>query len=162
MINTNVSMSFRDPVTQLYNAQGFLRAAEQLRVSGQELPWAMWLLVELAHLKFIKHALGSEAGDLLLSRTADILRHVFRKNSVIGRLGANQFAVLIQANPSDCNALIRKLDERIDAANSPEGAMTLSVEGKFGLLNMRFSGSLRNWFAARGCMPISVEGVAGD
>jgi diguanylate cyclase (GGDEF)-like protein len=162
MIKSNVSTSIRDPVTQLYNAQGFLRAAEQLRVSGQDLPWAMWLLVELAHLKFIKHALGSEAGDLLLSRTADILRHVFRKNSVIGRLGANQFAVLIQANPSDCNALIRELDERFDAANSPDAAITLSVEGKFGLLNMRFSGSLRNWFAARGCMPISAEGAVGD
>jgi diguanylate cyclase (GGDEF)-like protein len=155
-------MSFRDSVTQLYNAQGFLRAAEQLRVSGQDLPWAMWLLVELAHLKFIKHALGSEAGDQLLSRTADILRHVFRENSVIGRLGTNQFAVLIQANPSDCNALIRELDERIDAANSPDDAMNLSLQGKFGLLNMRFSGSLRNWFAARGCIHISAEGVVGD
>jgi diguanylate cyclase (GGDEF)-like protein len=156
MMKSNASMSFRDPVTQLYNGQGFLRAAEQLRVSGHDLPWAMWLLVELAHLKFIKHALGSEAGDLLLSRTADILRHVFRENSVIGRLGTNQFAVLIPANPSDCNALLRELDERIDAANAPHGALTLSLEGKFGLLNMKFSGSLRNWFAARGCMQISA------
>jgi diguanylate cyclase (GGDEF)-like protein len=162
MIKSNVSISFRDPVTQLYNAQGFLRAAEHLRVSGQELPWAMWVLVELAHLKFIKHALGSEAGDLLLSRTADILRHVFRENSVIGRLGANRFAVLIQANPSDCNALIKELDERIDAANAPDGALTLLVEGKFGLLNMKFCGSLRNWFAAWGCIPLSAEGVVGD
>src|SRR5580692_10269792 len=122
MMKSNASMSFRDPVTQLYNGQGFLRAAEQLRVSGHDLPWAMWLLVELAHLKFIKHALGSEAGDLLLSRTADILRHVFRGNSVIGRLGNNQFAVLMPANPSDCKALIRELDHHINTANSPEGA----------------------------------------
>jgi diguanylate cyclase (GGDEF)-like protein len=154
-------MSFRDPVTQLYNAQGFLRAAEHLRVSDQELPSAMWLLVELAHLKFIKHALGSEAGDLLLTRTADVLRHVFRGNSVIGRLATNQFAVLIPANPSDCKALIKELDHRIDVANS-EGAMSLSLGGKFGLLNMRFSGSLRKWFAARGCLHIIAEGVVGD
>jgi diguanylate cyclase (GGDEF)-like protein len=155
-------MSFRDPVTQLYNARGFLRAAENLRVSGQDLPSAMWLLVELAHLKFIKHALGSEAGDLLLTSTADILRRVFRGNSVIGRLGNNQFAVLMPAKPSDCNALIKELDQSIDAANSPESALSLSMQGKFGLLNMRFSGSLRNWFAARGCMHISAEGVASD
>jgi diguanylate cyclase (GGDEF)-like protein len=154
-------MSFRDPVTQLYNAQGFLRAAEHLRVSDQELPSAMWLLVELAHLKFIKHALGSEAGDLLLTRTADVLRHVFRGNSVIGRLATNQFAVLIPANPSDCKALIKELDHRIDVANS-EGAMSLSLGGKFGLLNMRFSGSLRKWFAARGCLHIIAERVVGD
>lgn len=154
-------MSFRDPVTQLYNAQGFLRAAEHLRVSDQELPSAMWLLVELAHLKFIKHALGSEAGDLLLTRTADVLRHVFRGNSVIGRLATNQFAVLIPANPSDCKALIKELDHRIDVANS-EGAMSLSLGGKFGLLNMRFSGSLRKWFAARGCLHIIAEGAVGD
>jgi len=157
-----ISMSFRDPVTQLYNARGFLRAAENLRVSGQDLPSTMWLLVELAHLQFIKHALGSEAGDLLLTRTADILRHVFRGNSVIGRLGNNQFAVLMPANPSDCNALIKELDHHINTANSPEGAMSLSLQGKFGLLNMRFSGSLRNWFAARGCMHISAEGVVSD
>jgi diguanylate cyclase (GGDEF)-like protein len=160
--NALITMSFRDPVTQLYNAQGFLRAAEQLRVSDQDLPSAMWLLVELAHLKFIKHALGSEAGDLLLTRTADILRHVFRGNSVIGRLGTNQFAVLIPANPSDCNALIKELDHSIAVANSPEGAMALLLRGKFGVLNMRFSGSLRKWFAARGCMHISAAGVVSD
>jgi diguanylate cyclase (GGDEF)-like protein len=155
-------MSFRDPVTQLYNAQGFLRAAEQLRVSNEDLPSAMWLLVELAHLKFIKHALGSEAGDLLLTRTADILRHVFRGNSVVGRLATNQFAVLIPSDPSNCNALIRELDHRIDVANSPAGAMPLSLGGKFGLLNMRLSGSLRKWFAARGCLHIVAEGVVSD
>jgi diguanylate cyclase (GGDEF)-like protein len=155
-------MSFRDPVTQLYNAQGFLRAAEHLRVSDQDLPSAMWLLVELAHLKFIKHALGSEAGDLLLTRTADILRHVFPGNSVIGRLGTNRFAVLSPAKPSDCNALIRELDRSIDVANSREGTMILSLGGRFGLLNMTFSGSLRKWFAARGCMPMIGAGVVGD
>jgi len=155
-------MSFRDPVTQLYNAQGFLRAAEQLRVSVQESPSGMWLLVELAHLKFIKHALGSEAGDLLLTRTADILRDVFRGHSVIGRLATNQFAVLVPANPSDCSALIKELAHRIDVANSPEDAMILSLGGKFGLLNMRFSGSLRKWFAARGCLHMIGEGVVGD
>src|ERR1700727_514559 len=154
-------MSFRDPVTQLYNAQGFLRAAEQLRVSVQESPSGMWLLVELAHLKFIKHAVGSEAGDLLLTRTADILRDVFRGHSVIGRLATNQFAVLIPANPSDCKALIKELDHRIDVANS-EGAMSLSLGGKLGLLKMRFSGCLRKGFAARGCSHIIAEGVVGD
>jgi diguanylate cyclase (GGDEF)-like protein len=155
-------MSFRDPVTQLYNARGFLRAAEQLRVSAQDLPSAMWLLVELAHLKFIKHALGPEAGDLLLTRTADILRRVFQGNSVIGRLGSNQFAVLTPADPSDCTALIRELDHSIEVANSPEGALTLSLQGRFGLLNMKFSGSLRTWLAARGCLHMSAEGAVGD
>jgi diguanylate cyclase (GGDEF)-like protein len=155
-------MSFRDPVTRLYNAQGFLRAAEHLRASGRGLPSAMWLLLELAHLKFIKHALGPEAGDLLLTRTADILRHVFPGNSVIGRFGTNQFAVLSPASPSDCNALIRELDRSVDVANSREGAMTLSLGGKFGLLNMRFSGSLRKWFAARGCMHLIGAGVVSD
>jgi hypothetical protein len=47
-------------------------------------------------------------------------------------------------------------------ANSPAGAMTLSLQGKFRLLNMRFSGSLSKWVHGTGCMHISAEGVVSD
>ena len=126
------SMSLIDELTQLYNREGFICAGEELLdISGMRERWAFLLSLKVEHLKFINHSLGRTVGDSLLIRTTNLLRQTFRKAAVIGRLGADEFAVLGRAaSPSACAAVLAQLDEAIDADNSSAG-LNLSVSGGF-------------------------------
>ena len=126
-----------DKLTRLHNRKGFVRASERLlaKLDGR-MPAAMLLSIELAHLKFVEHALGLGAADELLMRTADILRDAFHENAVIGRWNADQFVVLNVAARGRCNSLMRSLNDRIDAANSSESAISLSLSGHFSVFDL--------------------------
>jgi len=71
-----------------------------LAVLNGPISCAMLSAIEVGNIKVIERALGREPVDLMLTRTADILRGVFR-GAVIGRLGVDRFAVLTPANPSE-------------------------------------------------------------
>jgi diguanylate cyclase (GGDEF)-like protein len=142
-------MSFTDKLTHLYNAQGFVRASEHmLAVLNGPIPCAMLLAIEVGNLKVIERALGREPVDLMLTRTADILRGVFR-GAVIGRLGVDRFAVLTPANPSKCTELIAALNEDIDAANLADPNIHLSLGGKYCLFDPRRSYSIESWIKSQ-------------
>jgi len=130
-------MLLRDKLTRLYNRKAFVRAGEHLfaKLDGR-MPSAMMLSIELAHLKFVEHALGPGAVDELLTRTAAILRDVFQENAVIGRWNADRFVVLNVATPGRCNSLMRSLNDRVDASNSSESAISLSLSGHFRIFDL--------------------------
>jgi len=142
-------MSFSDKLTHLYNAQGFVRASEHmLAMLNGPMSCAMLLAIELGHLKVVGQALGRESVDLMLTRTADILRGVF-PGAVIGRLGVDRFAVLISASPSKCNELIAALNGKIDAANLADSNIYLSLSGKYCLFDPRRSYSIESWIKSK-------------
>jgi hypothetical protein len=82
-----------DQLTRLYSFRGFMRAsADLLAIPNGRPSCAMLLSIDLRHVKFIEHALGRESGDQLLTRTAEILRRVFRGAAVIGLYRADGIA----------------------------------------------------------------------
>jgi diguanylate cyclase (GGDEF)-like protein len=130
-------MLLTDKLTRLYNRKGFVQTSEYLLATlGGRVSSAMLLSMDLAHLKVIEHALGLGAADELLMRAADILRDVFQENAVIGRWNADQFVVLNVAAPGRCNFLVRSLNDRIDAANSSESGISLSLSGHFRVFDL--------------------------
>jgi diguanylate cyclase (GGDEF)-like protein len=137
------SPSLIDELTQLYNREGFICAGEELLdMSGARERWAFLLSLKVEHLKFINHSMGRTVGDSLLIRTTKLLRQTFRKAAVIGRLGADEFAVLGRAaSPSACAAVLAHLDEAIDADNS-SAALNLSVSGGFSQFDPRYPVSI--------------------
>lgn len=137
------AMSLIDELTQLYNRDGFICAGEALLdISGARERWAFLLSLKVEHLKFINHSLGRAVGDSLLIRTTILLRQTFRKAAVIGRLGADEFAVLGRvASPSACAAVLACLDQAIDADNS-SAALNLSVSGGFSQFDPRYPVSI--------------------
>jgi GGDEF domain-containing protein len=109
---------------------------------------AMLLAIEVGNLKVIERALGREPVNLMLTRTADILRRVFR-GAVIGRLGVDRFAVLTPANPSKCTELIAALNENIDAVNLADPNIHLTLAGKYCLFDPRRSYSIESWIKSK-------------
>lgn len=85
-----------DSLTHIYNRRFFLiRAAEELnkcRRNGQPL---CLLVIDLDHFKRINDTYGHAAGDEALRYTAGCMRTALRDFDVIGRMGGEEFAVVL-------------------------------------------------------------------
>jgi two-component system, cell cycle response regulator len=130
-------MPLIDTLTNLYNRRGFMRTCRHLfgNLDGYASS-AMLLSVKLEHLEFVEHALGLGIAEEMLKRTAQILLDVFQDHAIIGRWSADQFVIVSVVARHRCNALVRSLNEHIDAANSTESRIRLSLSGQFKLFDL--------------------------
>lgn len=123
-------LAFSDPLTALYNREGFERlAGEQLQQAQRDRRSLLLLIIEMDNYKTINHTLGHHMGDLALQRTASSLRVVFRQTDIAGRLAGNEFAVLAQCDQqSQLEAIVRRLrQELLDFNSQAEIAFPLAV-----------------------------------
>ena len=85
-----------DRLTGLYNRNGFeRRAAEFLR---QDHPRGVLILLDLDNFKQINDCEGHPEGDRVLRRFAGCLSETFRQGDVTGRIGGDEFVVLIPSS----------------------------------------------------------------
>ena len=82
-----------DKLTGLYNRSGFERRA--LDFLAQDSPAGVLALFDLDNFKSINDSEGHPEGDRVLERFAACLTAAFRKSDCIGRLGGDEFIVLI-------------------------------------------------------------------
>jgi diguanylate cyclase (GGDEF)-like protein len=126
-------MSLNDELTELYNRQGFICAADHLLgCARSDERFACLLSLHINHWDVIAHALGVEVAEGFLLRTGACLREVFERSAVIGRISPQRFAVLfLVPAPSECSALFDQLIEMIDRRNARRSEINLSVLGGF-------------------------------
>ena len=88
--------SHTDPLSKLLNRRGFEeRAAALLERSAEaNVPVAL-VLADLDHFKAVNDIYGHAAGDSVISEFAGRLRHVAGGRGVAGRIGGEEFAVLL-------------------------------------------------------------------
>jgi diguanylate cyclase (GGDEF)-like protein len=125
------SMALTDDLTNLYNRRGFLRAGARLLSAVSRDNWgALLFYIDVDDLKSINDAAGHAAGDSLLTRTAQLLRAVFRDTEVIGRLGGDEFAALAPTtDPNAANLILHRMQAAVAADNlsHAESSLSLSV-----------------------------------
>ena len=85
-----------DPLTGALSRRNFLNLAEQelTRSRRYELP-LMLLMLDLDHFKRINDQYGHAAGDAVLQNFVKSVSGVLRESDLIGRLGGEEFAVLL-------------------------------------------------------------------
>lgn len=95
--------------------QRALESIELARRSDQ--PLAL-LFLDLDRFKYINDTQGHEAGDQLLQEISGRLRQCVRASDLVGRLGGDEFLVLLReiARPEDAAVVARKI---IDAVGAP-------------------------------------------
>ena len=97
-----------DPLTGLYNRNGFERRAEAFL--KEEHPGGALILFDLDNFKQINDFKGHPEGDRALQKFAQCLSKAFRKEDVTGRLGGDEFVVLV------CNSVSEEiLEEKFSA-----------------------------------------------
>jgi diguanylate cyclase (GGDEF)-like protein len=115
-----LSLSFTDELTGLHNRRGFTMLAQQeLALLGRQKRNALLLFVDLDRFKEVNDTHGHLEGDAALVAVAELLRNTFRRSDIIGRVGGDEFLVLVADTRERSDDLIlTRLRERVAAENA--------------------------------------------
>ena len=118
-----------DELTGLYNRRGFtLLSEQQINVAVRNKSRLALLYADLDNMKQINDRLGHEAGDKALVDTAAILRSSFRRSDIIGRIGGDEFAVLLTGVSNTDNVIVDNLLNNLHLFNEQnDGSYELSI-----------------------------------
>ncbi len=128
-----------DALTGALSRRKFLNLAEQelVRATRYQLP-LMVLMMDLDNFKRVNDEHGHAAGDRVLQAFVRTVSDVLRESDLIGRLGGEEFAVLLPNTPSEGGtALAQRIVESVRASPVEVAALrityTVSIGG--GCLN---------------------------
>jgi two-component system cell cycle response regulator len=109
-----------DPLTGLYNRRGFLSLGEERLALADRLGASVFcLFADLDGFKAVNDTFGHEEGDRVLRETAEVLRRTFRAADILGRIGGDEFAVLlVQDGPEGIGTVMERLRHTLELANA--------------------------------------------
>jgi two-component system cell cycle response regulator len=113
------ALSFTDELTHVYNRRGFITLLEQQMSVSKRIKKGFFLfIIDLDYLKQINDTYGHLVGDRALMDTAKCLRDSFRQHDIIGRIGGDEFGVIvINASQESGDYLKQQLVEKIKEYN---------------------------------------------
>lgn len=120
--------SFHDVVTGIYNRTYFEQKMEGLEGEGH-FPFGI-IVCDVDGLKFVNDSFGHIRGDGLLATVADVIKHSFREDDIVARIGGDEFAVLLPDKSRDVvEAACVRIKESVEKYNEniPELPLSISV-----------------------------------
>ncbi|MDD5365663.1 MAG: PhnD/SsuA/transferrin family substrate-binding protein [Gallionellaceae bacterium] len=133
------ALATTDPLTGLPNRRHFLARLEQEkdRLQRHNEPPATLLMLDLDHFKLVNDSHGHAAGDAVLRRFADLLGKRLRKTDLVGRLGGEEFAILLFAtHPAGAREFAEGLREQVAAEAIVFGDTRLGVTVSIGMTQL--------------------------
>jgi diguanylate cyclase (GGDEF)-like protein len=124
-----------DDLTGLVNRRRFLEAldGEIVRAEALGTPVSI-VLVDLDHFKLVNDRFGHQAGDDVLRQFASRALAHLRDVDVAGRLGGEEFAVVVpETNAAGAAAAAERLRQSLAALPLPAGAESALVTASFGV-----------------------------
>ena len=92
------NLAFFDPLTGLANRRLLLdRLQQAIRQARRNARWGAVLFIDLDFFKFINDTFGHDAGDAVLRAVGERIRATLREQDTPGRLGGDEFLVLLPA-----------------------------------------------------------------
>lgn len=124
-----------DTLTPLLNRRGFVREMTRIKgfVDRYETPAAL-AFFDLNHFKPVNDKFGHAAGDQVLQRVAEVLLENTRTSDVVGRLGGDEFGVILVNNRADAAAVkAQKLADAIAALRFQSEGQEYGVTASHGV-----------------------------
>jgi diguanylate cyclase (GGDEF)-like protein len=131
-----------DGLTGIFNRQHFVDAADRALSQCKKATLdASVIIIDLDHFKLVNDTHGHAVGDQVLKCTVAACRAHLRANDLFGRLGGEEFGILM---PDCVAATARQVAERIrltvaDCSGTEEG-VDFPVRASFGVAGTRMSG----------------------
>ncbi len=128
-------MAIIDNLTGLYNRHHFFELGDREfeRFKRYKHPFSI-LLIDLDHFKLVNDNYGHAAGDQVLSNLAQIFSRTLRKMDIPGRIGGEEFIVLLPETEIEC---AKKVAERLRISIESEicmvGLASICVTASIGL-----------------------------
>ena len=124
-------LSIYDDLTGLFNARFFREKLDEYTKAYRDLSL---VLLDIDFFKKVNDTYGHPAGDLVLQNMGQTLKHSPLKDSIVARVGGEEFAILIPLQPmSEVMSYVEDLANRIRALNMPYNGKNLKVTSSFGI-----------------------------
>ena len=127
----------RDTLTGLLNRRAFAEEAEhRLGTDGGQ----VFIMADIDHFKRINDTLGHAAGDAALQFAASVMEQAAPEDSVVARIGGEEFALLLPAttiNDADVARLIDAMRAELDSVPLPANPKVTTMTCSFGVAASR-------------------------
>ncbi|NID14927.1 tetratricopeptide repeat-containing diguanylate cyclase [Luteibacter yeojuensis] len=130
-----MKLARRDGLTGICNREHFVEQAQRVLAYGARSDrGACVILFDLDHFKAVNDTYGHAVGDEVLKRGVDVCRRALHACDVFGRLGGEEFAVLLpDCSPVQARARAEQLRLSIAATSATQARPDLTVTASFGI-----------------------------
>lgn len=130
------ALATTDGLTGLPNRRSFMSYLESLlrngAIAGRDS--GALLMLDLDYFKRVNDTYGHPIGDVVLQHTARIIRDCLRESDTAGRLGGEEFAVLLpRTSLEDARALANRLREKLAGSPVPTEKGDIPITISIGL-----------------------------
>ena len=137
-----MKLARRDGLTGIFNRQHFVSEADRhlqyCRKSGRD---ACMVLLDLDHFKAVNDTHGHAVGDRVLKRAVAACQAHLRSTDVFGRLGGEEFGMLLPECALDqVLARVEQMRVSVATASAGEGAPSVQISASFGVSTVANSG----------------------
>ncbi len=127
-------LSENDPLIPILNRRGFIREMTRVKsfVDRYDTPAAL-VFFDLNNFKPVNDTFGHAVGDSVLQRVAQVLLENTRDSDIVGRLGGDEFGVILVNNSADVAAIkAQKLADSIAEQRFVTDGKTYGVTASYG------------------------------
>lgn len=137
-------LAMMDSLTGLFNRREFLlRCQHELERHRRYRHTLTFLMLDIDFFKPINDQYGHLGGDEVLRQISDVIRASIRDADIVGRLGGEEFALLLpETQLADGMALAERLREAIAGKPMSSGLHTLNVTVSIGAASYRHGDDL--------------------
>nr|WP_247741432.1 GGDEF domain-containing protein [Luteibacter sp. SG786] len=130
-----MKLARRDGLTGICNREHFVDQAQRVLAYGARSDrGACLILFDLDHFKTVNDTYGHAVGDEVLKRAVDVCRRALHACDVFGRLGGEEFAVLLpDCSPAQARARAEQLRLSIAATSATQARPELTATASFGI-----------------------------
>ncbi len=143
------ALAVSDLLTGIFNRRGFEEAADRAIRNAQRQRQPLALVVtDIDRFKTINDRHGHNAGDRAIQHFATRMERMVRRGDLVGRIGGEEFALLlVNTNSNDALEVVERI--RRDVAAMPvNGPEAIAMTASFGITGLRPGDtSLANLFA---------------
>ncbi|MDO5611021.1 MAG: GGDEF domain-containing protein [Pseudomonadota bacterium] len=131
-------LAVQDPLTGLSNRRHFIDVVEHAiaRAARHAQPLA-FCIIDIDHFKSINDVHGHLEGDRVLRDVADTLRSLLRANDILGRIGGEEFGLLLpETGPEAALEIAERLRVAVQQAACEAGSSALGVTISIGMATL--------------------------
>jgi diguanylate cyclase (GGDEF)-like protein len=137
-----IDLAIYDSLTGFYNRRRFQALLEEEMVAPNAAASLSLLLIDVDHFKQVNDRYGHLAGDQVLGAVAQVIRERAPADAPIGRLGGEEFALLLRGKPpQESVALAEVLRASVSARSIETRDQRLTVTISVGVAQFGVDGS---------------------
>ncbi|MCF7821287.1 MAG: sensor domain-containing diguanylate cyclase [Mariprofundaceae bacterium] len=128
-------LAITDGLTGVFNLRYFMqRATHDINIARRYQHPIALIMLDIDHFKSVNDTYGHDVGDQVIRHVVDSCCRVNRETDIIGRLGGEEFGILMPETPAaSAHAVAERLRSEIEAASIDHEGATITVTASLGV-----------------------------